>query len=232
MKPQHNHNHNDSDPQHRIGLVFNGVWSHYVFATAPKYRDIYKLIYVHDLSNDAVVGLDALVIPFQSNHDALAEQKEVLYSFLAGGGKVFVEGDSSATWLDARWEDRPVNNYWWVENPNNPPVTSTNYEHPIYAGLKPRHACWHTHGAYTLVPEGSEIVQTAENGDIISWQTTRYGGTLFATTLDPIVEHGVQQITHLDNYVDKMTTWLCGVTPTGRLEIDRAAYGIEKFATL
>jgi hypothetical protein len=33
--------------------------------------------------------------------------------------KIVVEGDSSANWLDATWEDRPVNNYWWVDDPNN-----------------------------------------------------------------------------------------------------------------
>jgi hypothetical protein len=31
----------------------------------------------------------------------------------------------------------------------------------------------------------------------------QYGGHLLVT-LDPIVEHGIQQITHLDNYVDKL----------------------------
>jgi hypothetical protein len=215
--------------QPSIGLVFNGVWSHYVFATAPKYRDIYKLIYTHDLSNEAVEGLAALAIPFQSNHAAIAERKDVIYSVLARGGKVFVEGDTSAAWLDARWEDRPVNNYWWVTNPNNPPIAHTNFDHPIYTGLKPRHACWHTHGAYTRIPEESEIIQTNEQGEVISWQTHKFGGTLFVTTLDPIVEHGVQQISHLDNYVDKMTAWLCGITPSGAFEIDPTQYGIEEF---
>jgi hypothetical protein len=46
--------------------------------------------------------------------------------------------------------------------------------------------------------------------DIITWQTSQYGGILLATTLDPIVEHGIQQITHLDNYVDKLIYWLTG----------------------
>jgi hypothetical protein len=209
-----------------IGLVFNGVWSHYAMATAPKYRDIYRLIYVYQLDDEAVADLDALVIPFQSNQLALTEKRDVIYRFLANGRKVFIEGDSTTDWLDAQWEDRPVNNYWWVDNPTNPPVSTTDYSHPVYQGLTPRHACWHTHGVYTSVPDHAQIIQSNPDGDVISWQTTHYGGVLFATTLDPIVEHGVQQITHLDNYVDRLTEWLSGIRPSPeRMTIDQTVYG-------
>lgn len=209
-----------------IGLIFNGVWSQYALATAPKYRDLYRLLYVHDLRGAAVQDLAALAMPFQSNHAALAQHRPLIYDFLRAGKKVFVEGDSSAAWLDAQWEDRPVNNYWWVEDPTNPPVSHTDYNHPVYQSLTPRQACWHTHGVYTRVPAGAEILQTNAQGDIITWQTHQYGGSLLVTTLDPLVEHGVQQITHLDRYVDQLTEWLGGVRPEpGRLTIDAAAYG-------
>ena len=214
----------------KIGLLFNGVWSHYSFAKATKYCDIYKLIYIHDFSAESLEGLTALSIPFQSNHEVIAEKKDMIYDFLAKGNKLFVEGDSSATWLDAQWEDRPVNNYWWVKDPENPPVSETNFEHPVYQGLKPRHACWHTHGAYTRIPEDAEIIQKNGAGEVITWQVNRHGGTILATTLDPIVEHGIQQITHLDNYVDRLTEWLCGVRPEGVFEIDAADYGVGELA--
>ncbi len=38
----------------KIGLIFNGVWSQYATAVAPKYRDIFELVYVHDLSYEAI----------------------------------------------------------------------------------------------------------------------------------------------------------------------------------
>jgi hypothetical protein len=79
---------------------------------------------------------------------------------------------------------------------------------------------------YTRVPASADIIQANVAGEVITWQTHEYGGTLLATTLDPIVEHGVQQITHLDNYVDRLTQWLCGVRPApARMTIDAAAYG-------
>ena len=92
--------------------------------------------------------------------------------------------------------------------------------------MSARHACWHTHGVYTRIPEHARIVQTNGRGEVISWETNHYGGTLFVTTLDPIVEHGIQQITHLDHYVDKLTEWLCGVKPEGRFEMQAAHYGV------
>lgn len=210
----------------KIGLVFNGVWSHYTFAMAPKYKDLVELIYIYDLDAEAISVFDALIIPFQSNQLALSERKEAIYAFLRSGKKVFIEGDCTHDWLNAAWEDRPVNNYWWVKDPNDPPVAHTNFEHPVYKGLKPRHACWHTHGAYTRIPEQAEVIQTTAHGEVITWQTTVYGGVLMATTLDPIVEHGIQQITHLDNYTDKLIYFLCGEQPQGVFSFNDADFGI------
>ena len=209
-----------------IGLLFNGVWSQYTFATAPKYKHLIKLIYIHDFDEASLEGLEALLIPFQSNQKAIAERKDLIYKFLGQGKKVFIEGDSSMEWLDAKWEDRPTNNYWWVENPNNPPISETDFSHPIYQGLSARHSCWHTHGAYTTIPEEAKAIQKEPNGEVISWETNQYGGTLFATTLDPIVEHGVQQITHLDHYVDQLIYWLSGDKVFGQFEVPKENYGI------
>ena len=210
----------------KIGLIFNGVWSHYTFAHAPKYKNIFELVYVYDITPEFINQFEAIVIPFQSNQKELAKHKEILYDFLKSGKKIFIEGDCTNDWLDAKWEDRPVNNYWWVTNPDQPPVAETNYEHPVYRGLKPRHACWHTHGVYTKIPEGAEIIQKNGAGEIITWQTNTYGGTLLATTLDPIVEHGIQQITHLDNYTDQLVFWLCGEKPVGKFEFIESDFGI------
>lgn len=214
----------------RIGLIFNGVWSQYTMATAPKYRSLYELIYVRQLAETDLTSFDALVIPFQSNQAAIAKQKSVLYQFLAMGKKIAVFGDSSPLWLEANWEDRPVNNYWWVENPENPPIAETDFKHAVFAGLKPRHACWHVHGVYTLIPDQAKILQRTGSGEIITWQTEQYGGILFASTLDPIVEHGIQQIRHLDHFVDNLTAWLCGVKPEGAFTLPVENFGTERAA--
>lgn len=217
-------------PAARIGVLFNGVWSQYAFATAPKYRDLYELVYVHDLSYQRIRHLDALVVPFQSHQPAISARREAIYRFLADGKKVAVFGDSDSEWIDATWESRPVDNYWWVTDPTSPPISDTDDSHPVYAGLIPRHACWHVHGVYTRVPADARVIQRNEEGEPITWQSEAHGGTLFASTLDPIVEHGIQQIRHLDNYCDRLTTWLCGTTPAGAFALDPAVYGVDRLA--
>lgn len=213
----------------KIGLIFNGVWSQYAMATAPKYSSIYELLYVHDLPKADVRSLDAMVIPFQSHQAAITEHQAVLYDFLKGGRKIAVFGDSRAAWLDADWEHRPTNNYWWVTAPQSPPITETDGAHPVFQGLQPRHACWHVHGVYTRIPDHAQVIQRNADGEIITWQTNRYGGTLMASTLDPIVEHGIQQIRHLDHFVDNLTEWLCGVRPSGRFEVPPENYGLAEW---
>lgn len=211
----------------KIGLIFNGVWSHYAVATAPKYARIYEMIYVHGLPESDLSEFDALVVPFQSNLNSLVNHRPILESFLATGKTIAWFGDCSATWPEATWADRPVNNYWWVENPQRPPISKTDPSHPVFAGLLPRHACWHTHGVYTALPEGACAIQTNLEDETITWEWKRNGGTLFASTLDPIVEHGVQQIRHLDHFVDSLTHWLCQVRPEGRFTLNPESYGVS-----
>lgn len=201
-----------------IALIYNGGWAPYVMSHASKYRALIDLVYVHDIVPGSLDGYEAVMVPFNAHQKAMKALRDEVFTVLGRGGKVFVEGNS--TWLDATWEDRPVNNYWWVTDPTNPPAAVTDYDHPVYAGLQPRHACWHTHGIYTAIPDHARVVQSNKAGEAVTWETSAYGGTLLVTTMDPIVEHGVQQIRHLDNYVDNLISWLCGVRPQGQFDID------------
>lgn len=208
-----------------IALIFNGVWSHFAVARSPKYREFMELVYVHDLALTDLSRYQALIVPFQTDHCALSSHREALYAFLALGRKVAVFGDA-AHWIDAEWQDRPVNNYWWAEDASQPPIAHTRFDHPLFAGLTPRQACWHHHGVYTRIPPGADILQSSADGDVIAWQSQAYGGTLLAATSDPIVEHGVQQIQHLDHFVDALVQWLCGQRPaSGKMQVDSADYG-------
>lgn len=212
--------------QKPIGMVFNGVWSQYAVATAPKYRDFIELLYVHDLASARLERFGGLIVPFQNDHEAIAAHQPALDALLARGGRIAVFGDSSH-WIDAVWEDRPVDNHWWAEHPDRPPVAHTDFSHPLFAGLSERQACWHHHGVYTRIPDAARVLQRTAAGEVICWESTARGGHLLAATQDPIVEHGVQQIAHLDHFVDHLIEWLCGRRPeVGRMTLDPAAYGI------
>ncbi len=208
-----------------VGLIFNGVWSHYVFATAPKYRDLVELIYVHDLPHTDISRFGGLIVPFQSDHAALAHCRTQLYGFLASGARLAVFGDSGH-WLDATWVDRPLDNHWWKTHPSTPPVAHTRFDHPLFAGLTPRQAGFHHHGVYLRVPPQAQVLQRSAQGEVITWQSQAYGGLLLASTMDPIVEHAVQQVGHLDHLVDQLLWWLGGVRPVATpLTLDPQVFG-------
>jgi hypothetical protein len=202
-----------SEPMHApIAMLFNGVWSQYAVATAPKYRDFFNLIYTHELSAERLMPYRALVIPFQSNHQSLFTHRELILGFLAAGRRIAVFGDAS-DWIGGQWEDRPVDNTWWAHSPDEPPVAWTDFSHPLFAGLTPRQAGWHHHGVYVRIPVGAHILQRSRRGEIVCWETDVHGGHLLAAASDPIIEHGVQQIRHLDYFVDQLVFWLCGSRP-------------------
>jgi len=212
-----------------IGLVFNGVWSHWAFATAPKYRPCYRLLYVHELDWAAISTLDALVIPFQSDLNVLLTLQPLFERFLDGGKKIAMFGDSGASWPGARWEHRPVDNAWWRKDPTRPPITATDRTHPLYGQLADRHCGWHCHGAFTSLPSAARVIQHNAAGEAITWEVQRGPGTLLVSTKDPIVEHGVQQIRHLDHYNDALTQWLCNTRPAGPFTVERRWYAVRNF---
>src|SRR5262249_10587673 len=83
-----------SAPGERIGFVANGVWSAWACAMAPKYRPFYRMCYVHELAWEQSGDLCALVIPFQSDHAAIARHAALLDRFLAAGRTIAVFGSS------------------------------------------------------------------------------------------------------------------------------------------
>lgn len=213
-----------------IAMLFNGVWSQYVLATAPKYRAFFDLIPTHELDAGRLQGHLALLIPFQSNQAVLGDRRNVVSGFLAQGGHVAVFGDAS-DWIDGHWEERPVDNSWWTRRPAEPPIAWTDFSHPLFAGLTPRQAGWHHHGVYTDIPAAARILQRSRQDEIVCWETRAHGGTLLAATSDPIVEHGVQQIGHLDHFVDQLVFWLCGERPdSGPLRFAADQFGVASTA--
>jgi len=202
-----------SDPLHApIAMLFDGVWSQYAVATAPKYRDFFELIHTHDFSSERLHLHQALLIPFQSNQILLCELSHVIFDFLAMGRRVAVFGDAS-DWIGGQWQERPVDNSWWARQPAEPPIIWTDFSHPLFAGLTERQAGWHHHGVYASIPLEARILQRSRLGEVVCWETHAHGGTLLAAMSDPIVERGVQQIRHLDHFVDRLVYWLCRKRP-------------------
>ena len=164
-----------------IAMLFNGVWSQYAVAAAPKYEAFFDLLYVHDLSAERLAPYEALLIPFQSNHQAVSAHSDAIMAFLASGRRVAVFGDT-LPWIGGEWQDRPVDNHWWTRQDGQPPVAWTDFSHPLFDGLTARQAGWHHHGVYAHVPEGARILQRSRQGEIVCWESDVSGGRLLAAT--------------------------------------------------
>lgn len=152
-----------------VGLIYNGVWSQKACAEDPRFHDLIDLVYIHDVTTATLASYAVICVPFQSNQPALAAQRDAFFDFLAQGGTLCVFGDTTPDFLPATWADRPVDNYWWKTHPDQPPITWTQTDHPLYGELAMRHACWHHHGVYTAVPESADILQRSAAGEVVSW---------------------------------------------------------------
>lgn len=193
----------------RIGLIFNGVWSQQLFVDATPFKQYYSLLYIHDLADIDLSAYHALVVPFQSHHGTLTALRGSLLTYCRQGGRLALFGDQPEDLLPGMcWAERHVDNTWWRTHPDQPPITWTDESHPLYGTLKPRQRAWHHHGVYTGVPAGARILQRSRDNEIVTWQTQAFGGLVFASTKDPLVEHGIFQIRHLDPYLNAFTTWI------------------------
>ena len=152
--------------------------------------------------------------------------RPLIDAFIKNGGTALFCGEPHLDWLGAHWESRPVDNTWWNRLPVEPPIPVTDRTHALYASLTDRHSGWHHHGVFTQTPSGARIIQRSKLGDVVTFELGHGKGRILATTKDPIVEHGVQQIRHLDHYCDALTRWLCGATAHGHFSIDLECYGV------
>ena len=201
-----------------IAGLYNGVWSQHLVFTSEKYGPFFDLLYVADFAKADLHRHAGLYIPFQSNLDFLARHRDKVEGYIQEGGTVVLEGHGDRRLFpDTRWEHAPVDQDWWMTDKANFPCTIERPDHPVFRSLSLFDANWHHHGYYAQIPATATVLQRGRTGEIVTWSDEQRGkGRLFATTLDCIVEMGVNQITHLDPFLDALTLWITGVRPVGR----------------
>ena len=106
---------------------------------------------------------------------------------------------------------------------------ATAAEYPPISRSTDQLAQRHCHGAFTALPLGAYVIQRNAAGEPITWEMAYGRSTRLVPTKDPIVEHGVQQIRHLDHYNDGLTHRLCNARPTGPFTLERHWYAVRNF---
>ncbi len=197
-------------------LIYSGTkWQYDIFNTE-KYRERFgRLLHVSEISQETLSETQAIIIPRESNQEALLANKEIILDFINSGKTVVSFGEISVPWLpDAVWLDRyPKFQYketvnWDKGNLFTEPYRMIAPDHPILKNLSLEDLQWHFHGVFKAPQTADVLVEYADYGDVLYVDTKKYSGNILATTLDPIVHAGYGVIKKTQKFLDSVLDWL------------------------
>lgn len=197
-------------------LIYSGTnWQYDIFNTEKYKKRFGTLLYVTDISEESLKELDAIIVPRESNQEALLEKADVIRQFLDDGKTVVSFGEISVPWLpDASWIDRyPKFKYkeslnWDKGNLFTDPYKMLLPEHSVLKNLTMEDLQWHFHGVLKAPETADVLVEYGEYGDVLYIDSKKYNGIILATTLDPIVHAGYGVIKKTQKFLDSVLDWL------------------------
>lgn len=219
----------------RIGAIYSGSKWQYDLFSSEKYRPfISNILYACNLPTTELSVFDVLIIPRESNQEALLKARQKIIQFLNKGGLLISFGEVSRPWLPyCVWEDfYPHFKYgkgsskWDKGKLDTKPFKLLNPRHPLFKNLKIEDLQWHFHGAFHA-PQGVDVLlKYGENNDIIYLDSNSFKGKILATTLDPDVHAGYGVIKKTQKFLDNVLKWAVAEMSSGGgdyvvLETDR-----------
>ncbi|MGH3811290.1 MAG: hypothetical protein ACRDUV_02385, partial [Pseudonocardiaceae bacterium] len=144
-----------------LAAVYGGSAPHHRALTTPKYARHLTggTVYLPDLADTDLTGLDGLVIPERMHHGLLEAGARRVLDLLDVGGTViaFSGGEPLPVFLPGvRWEHRATNFWWWLEPGAELGLRTPDPDHPLFRYLGLPDCTWHYHGVLSP-PEGSEV---------------------------------------------------------------------------
>lgn len=195
----------------RIAALDGGTYYHDESLRGPRYARFFdRLIYLPELKNASLDGIDALIVTCRSNPDLLRPAADRLTDYLRGGGTLVAMGECEAhTWLPLEWTPTPTNFWWWLEPGADPGLRVASPDHSLFQAMSLADATWHYHGHYRTPPGAASLIDCAEGGSILLDDRTNHGpGRLIATTLDPFYHHGSFFMPAATRFLDRFLPWL------------------------
>lgn len=166
----------------RLGVFYSGAKVHYDTFTSSPIGHSLELINAFMLAQVDISEYDVLLIPRESNQEALMKEKNRILQFLNQGKTLVSFGEITRPWLPScQWENRAVD----VQT-----LRILNPVHPLMEGLMREDIQWHSHGVFHPYPKAEVVVEEASGGAIIYIDDKSHPGTILATTLDPEVHAG------------------------------------------
>jgi hypothetical protein len=208
-----------------LAAVYGGSSHHHRALTAPKYARHLAggLVYLPDLADADLTGLDGLIVPERIHRGMLNRAAARILELLDSGGTVvaFSGGEPPPEFLPGvRWEHRPTNYWWWLQPDADLALRTPNPDHSFFGHLTLRDCTWHYHGVLDP-PAKADVLITLETGEALMYvdrRSTR--GTLVVATLDPLSHYGAYFMPAAERFLDGFMPW---ITRTARAETRRPA---------
>lgn len=194
----------------KIAAIYGGSSQHYRSLHEPKYnRFFHKLIYLPELEQTSLEGVDVLIFLSQLHMELVMKSKEKIRQFAERGGIVVAFGPQPREWIPGQnWELRPTNFWWWLEKDAKSGLVLKQPDYDLFSYITLEDATWHQHGVY-WPPEGAEVlISTEDDGAVLYVDKVSTGGTWIVTTLDPDFHFGSYFMPATERFLDGFLPWL------------------------
>jgi hypothetical protein len=207
----------------RLAAVYGGSAPHHRALNEPKYaRCLAGSIYLPDLPDADLSGVDGLLVPERLHAGRLDRARNRLLEILERGGTIVLFGEQPICarqptgWLPGlEWEQRPTNYWWWLEPGATSGLRAHLPEHDIWRHLTLEDATWHQHGVYHPPAGADVLISTEDDGAILYIDQVSTPGTLVVAALDPMYHFGSYFMPATERFLDKFLPWLAEGSMTG-----------------
>lgn len=199
----------------RIAVLYSGLHFQYDLFSRPEYDDM-ELLYVRRLQDVDLDAYDVLIVPRESNQEALYASRIKIRRFLEHGGTIMSFGEVVLPWLPGIvWAKRlpKVSFPERAEETYAPGCVHTDAlsiaepTHELFEGLSLEDLRWHYHGVFTPQPGQRALLTDGADGAVILLDETSFPGTVLATTLDPEEHAGFAGVTITERFLSRCIAW-------------------------
>lgn len=186
----------------RLGVAYGGSLPEHRVIEDPRFAPWFaKTVYLPDLTAESLADLDGLYVPEGSNHRRLLAASEPVGRFLERGGTVLVFGDHPVGWIpNLSWEFRPAL--------ASPKLMADCTELSYHAAVPSIEKIWHHHGVLRPPPGAQTLLWTEDGAGVLYLDRVSTGGTILATTLDPMRHAGETLHLGASTYLELFLPWV------------------------
>lgn len=195
----------------KIAVLYGGSYQHHYMFKQSQFKGYFdRLIPLRQFANEDLSAYDVLIVPSWSHMKILEQNTEKIKQFADAGKIVVTFGPQHIDWLpNTKWENRPTNFWWWLEEEADSGLRLVGSEHPLFKNyITLDDATWHQHGVY-LPSENSEVLVSQEDGAAVLYIDRHSSkGIWINTTLDPEFHVGMHFMPAAERFLTGFLPWL------------------------